>query len=257
MKQIELKLNLPNEKEFDKIKTVVYELDIPDGYMVNNQQMFPRNMKIHFKVEGKQLKVTYRYNSHYASIDDVVFTFTGNVIPIQPRLQKDLSYHEEIESVVITAPLKYVYQWYKDHQMDLNPIYQRDMVWTQEQKEHYLINLFESRARIEPTIVQYYDDVNNEVYEVLDGKQRLTTLFDFIDNKITVKGLYFKDLHNDDQNFLMNFNVQYKRIIKKRDFGNLDINTKLQLFYEINLYGTKMSDKDLQRVQSLMTDSMK
>lgn len=255
MKHIELKLDLPNEKEFDKIKTVVYELDIPDGYMVNNQQMFPRNMKIHFKVEGKQLKVTYRYNSRSASIDGIVFTFTGDVVPIQARLQKDLSYHEEIESVVITSPLKYVYQWYKDKQMDLNPIYQRDMVWTQEQKEHYLINLFESRASIEPAIVQYYEeDTNNEIYEVLDGKQRLTTLFDFIDNKITVRGLYFKDLHNDDQNFLMNFNVQYKRIIKKRGYDNLNIKTKLQLFYEINLYGTKMSDEDLQRVQSLMTD---
>ena len=86
MEKIELKLDLPNEKEFDKIKTVVYELDIPDGYMVNNQQMFPRNMKIHFKVEGKQLKVTYRYNSYNASIDGVVFTFTGDVIPIQSRL---------------------------------------------------------------------------------------------------------------------------------------------------------------------------
>ena len=244
MKKMELKLDLPNEKEFDKIKTVVYELDIPDGYMVNNQQMYPRNHKIHYKVEGKQLKVTYRYNSHYASIDDVIFTFTGDVVPVQARLQK----------VVITSPLKYVYQWYKDNQMDLNPIYQRGVVWTQEQKEHYLINLFESRARIEPAIVQYYD-ADNEVYEVLDGKHRLTTLFDFIDNKITVKGLYFKDLHNDDQNFLMNFNVQYKRIIKKRDFGNLDIKTKLQLFYEINLYGTKMSDEDLQRVQSLMTEN--
>lgn len=252
MKEIELKLNLPSEKEFEKLKEVVFELGIPDGYMVNNQQMFPRNYKIHFKVEGKQLKVTYRYNSHYASIDDIVFTFTGNVVPIQERLQKDLSYHEEFESVAITSPLKYVYQWYKDNQMDLNPIYQRDVVWTQEQKEHYLINLFESRARIEPTIVQYYDNADNEVYEVLDGKQRLTTLFDFIDNKITVKGLYFKDLHNDDQNFLMDFNVQYKRIIKKSGFTNLDFKTKLQLFYEINLYGTKMSDEDLERVQALL-----
>ena len=36
------------------------------------------------------------------------------------------------------------------------------------------------------------------------------------------------------------------------DSGDLDIKTKLQLFYEINLYGTKMSDEDLERVQSLL-----
>lgn len=255
MKEIELKLNLPSSKEFEKLKEVVFELDIPDGYMVNNQQMFPRNIQVHHRVDGKQLKVTYRRNSHYASIDGIVFTFTGNVVPIQTRLQKDLSYYEEIESVVITTQLKYVYQWYKDKQVDLNPIYQRDLVWTQEQKEHYLINLFEGRAKIEPTIVQYYeDDTDNEIYEVLDGKQRLSTLFDFIDNKISVKGLYFKDLHDDDQKFLMNFNVQYNRVMKRNGYNNLDIKTKLQLFYEINLYGTKMSDEDLERVESLLKD---
>lgn len=253
MKEIELKLNLPSEKEFDKLKEVVFELDIPDGYMVNNQQMFPRNPQIKYKVDGKNLHVSYRRNSHYISIDDVVFTFTGNVVPVQKRLQKDLEYHERFESVVLTVQLKYVYQWYKDKQVDLNPIYQRDLVWTQEQKEHYLINLFESRASIEPTIVQYYEeDVNNEIYEVLDGKQRLSTLFDFIDNKITVNGLYFKDLHDADQKFLMNFSVKYRRIISEKDSGDLDIKTKLQLFYEINLYGTKMSDEDLERVQALL-----
>ena len=253
MKEIELKLSLPSEKEFDKLKEVVFELDIPDGYMVNNQQMFPRNPQIQYDVDGNKLKVTYHRNRHYATIDGVVFTFTGNAVPVQKRLQQELSYNEQFESSVLTTLLKRVYQWYKDKQVDLNPIYQRDLVWTQEQKEHYLINLFESRASIEPTIVQYYEtDTNNEIYEVLDGKQRLSTLFDFIGNKITVNGLYFKDLHDADQKFLMNHNVKYRRIISEKDSGDLDIKTKIQLFYEINLYGTKMSDEDLERVQALL-----
>ena len=253
MKEIELKLNLPSEKDFEKLKEVVFELDIPDGYMVNNQQVFPRNPQIQYDVDGNKLKVTYHRNHYYATIDGVVFTFTGNAVPIQKRLQKELSYNEQFEPSVLTTSLKRVYQWYKDKQVDLNPIYQRDLVWTQEQKEHYLINLFESRASIEPTVVQYYEaDTNNEIYEVLDGKQRLSTLFDFIDNKISVNGLYFKDLHDADQKFLMNHDVKYRRIISEKDSGDLDIKTKLQLFYEINLYGTKMSDEDLERVQTLL-----
>lgn len=221
--------------------------------MVNNQQMFPRNPQLQYDVDGNKLKVTYHRNRHYVTIDGVVFTFTGNAVPVQKRLQKELSYNEQFDSSVLTTSLKRVYQWYKDKQVDLNPIYQRDLVWTQKQKEHYLINLFESRASIEPTVVQYYEaDTNNEIYEVLDGKQRLSTLFDFIDNKITVNGLYFKDLHDADQKFLMNHDVKYRRIISEKDSGDLDIKTKLQLFYEINLYGTKMSDEDLKRVQALL-----
>lgn len=253
MNEIELKLNLPSEKDFEKLKEVVFELDIPDGYMVNNQRMFPLSLQVNYQVDGNSLKVTYRRNSHYASIDGTVFTFAGNVVPIQKRLQKEWSYNERFDSSVLTTSLKRVYQWYKYNQVDLNPVYQRDLVWTQGQKEHYLINLFESRASIEPTVVQYYEaDTDNEIYEVLDGKQRLSTLFDFIDNKISVNGLYFKDLHDADQKFLMNHDVKYRRIISEKDSGDLDIKTKLQLFYEINLYGTKMSDEDLERVQALL-----
>lgn len=86
----------------------------------------------------------------------------------------------------------------------------------------------------------------------MDGKQRLSTLFDFINNKITVNGLYFKDLTNEDQKFIMNHKIDYRRIMNRNNSSNLKLETRLQLFYEINLYGTKMTDEELKEVQKLL-----
>ena len=135
----------------------------------------------------------------------------------------------------------------------MNPIYQRGYVWTEQQKNDYILNLFESKAEIRPVVVQYtVKDKNDDVLEILDGKQRLSTLFDFINNKVTVNGLYFKDLANEDQEFIMNHKIDYRRIMNRSNSSNLKLATRLQLFYKINLYGTKMTDDELKEVQKLL-----
>ena len=122
---------------------------------------------------------------------------------------------------------------FKDNLIDLNPIYQRGYVWTKQQKNDYILNLFESKAEIRPVVVQYgAKDREDDLLEILDGKQRLSTLFDFIDNKVIVNGLYFKDLANEDQKFIMNHKIDYRRIMKRSDdASDLKLETKLQLFY--------------------------
>ena len=44
-----------------------------------------------------------------------------------------------------------------------------------------------------PYLVSYYQD-DKHIYEVLDGKQRLQTVYEFLSNKITVNNLFYKDL---------------------------------------------------------------
>lgn len=66
------------------------------------------------------------------------------------------------------------------HRLDFNAIYQRGLVWSLAQKRAYIHNLFNGIAKITPTLVdEIRDNENESVLEVLDGKQRLTTLFDF------------------------------------------------------------------------------
>lgn len=179
----------------------------------------------------------------------------GTLVPIQQSLQKKLSYEEDFESVTLRSSVKYFYMLFNDDLIDLNPIYQRGYVWTEQQKNDYILNLFENKAEIRPVVIQYaIKDKNDDILEILDGKQRLSTLFDFINNKITVNSLYFKDLTNEDQEFIMNHKIDYRRIMNRSNSSNLKLETRLQLFYEINLYGTKMTDEELKEVQKLLVE---
>lgn len=88
--------------------------------------------------------------------------------------------------------------------------------------------------------------------EVLDGKQRIKALIDFYNNEFDVEGLYYKDLHYRDQLFFEQLNVVYTRIMNREGRKDLKLETKIQLFLEINMLGTRMSDEDLKKAQSLL-----
>lgn len=47
---------------------------------------------------------------------------------------------------------------------------------------------------------------------IIDGQQRITTLWKFLTNKIQYRGLYFKDLNRRDQNFLLNFQLSVREV---------------------------------------------
>lgn len=148
--------------------------------------------------------------------------------------------------------LEYLYRQYKTGELDLNPFYQRDLVWTEEQKRSYIENLFLEKAQITPTLILNFSKEYIGAFEVLDGKQRLSTLFDFIENKISIfDNVYFEELSSSDIKFLLSYIVKYTRI-SKQDCTDLTNKEKIELFIEINELGTKMSDEHINRIKKLL-----
>ena len=71
-------------------------------------------------------------------------------------------------------------RWEKTPSMlDLTPPFQRNLVWSSKQKSE----LIESIIMGIPLPAFYVKENPEGVYVVVDGKQRLSTLFDFIDGK--------------------------------------------------------------------------
>lgn len=174
------------------------------------------------------------------------------------------SYEEKCKILELNTDivnLKNIYQGNVDalsktEKMVLDPIYQRELCWTIEQKQSYIINLFNGLAKCNPTIIEYYsNDYNTKYYEILDGKQRLTTIFDFIDNKFPIiyenEKIYFNDLIDQDKKYLLRFDVKYTRIMPNQLNENLSLKDRLQIFLEINYLGTKMDDKHLLKIRGL------
>lgn len=82
---------------------------------------------------------------------------------------------------------------YKAHKvLKLNPDFQRDFVWDEERK----IRLAESVLARIPLPVFYLSEENEDETIVIDGQQRLKSLFDFLDGELTLKDLALTPEYN-------------------------------------------------------------
>jgi hypothetical protein len=82
-------------------------------------------------------------------------------------------------------------------QLDVNPPYQRGVVWGTKRKRNLIRSLL-SGIPIPSVVINdrsvRFEDWDAEVdasYVVVDGKQRITTLRDFVDGKLSVPGHWF------------------------------------------------------------------
>lgn len=229
-----------------------FELALPHGKMLNRIQTSTKNPQLKVHINDYKATVTYEANHHYKPLDDLEkLAIYGNLVDKQDDLHTVIPFDEDIDiQKFLHMSFKSLYRKYKDGQLDLEPAYQRAFVWTPEQQEAYILGLFHETATIEPTLVQYYKDGSpDEIYEVLDGKQRLTTLINFVEGKTKVKDLTFDQITNNDQRYIWGHPVKYTRVINNDNFEDIAPETKWRLFQEINALGTKLSDEDIARAE--------
>lgn len=95
---------------------------------------------------------------------------------------------------------------YTRHLLDLDPPYQRRSVWNQDYKDFFVDTVLNSYPA--PAIFLYQEITSDGIskFSIVDGKQRLSTLFEFAENKFPVsetatitrlRGKYFKDLDTE------------------------------------------------------------
>jgi hypothetical protein len=112
----------------------------------------------------------------------------NTLYPAEVKIQRDMFSVRELKSD------------YEDEMLVLAPDFQREFVWTLKQKSE----LIESILMGIPLPMIYFFEGDNGVLQVVDGKQRLTTLFQFLANEFPLsqslsilvdhKGKRYKDL---------------------------------------------------------------
>lgn len=116
-------------------------------------------------------------------------------------LEKDIRFIGEYRNSVVW--------WYIVNEKDfcLSPSYQRQDVWTLEQRENFIRSLFE-RVPIPPIIINDLLCSNRNhgdiFYNVIDGRQRLTTLFLFVNDKLIVDGIKYSSLSEIQRRIMRN-----------------------------------------------------
>ena len=129
--------------------------------------------------------------------------------------------------------------------LDLTPDFQRNLVWPTRKK----CELIESILMGIPLPAFYVREKDNGVYIVVDGKQRLTTLFDYIDGKFKLEGLkilrgintkYFKELTTLQQNKIEDYSLLLN-IIKSPTSDRVIFD----LFDRVNRGGVTLNNQEM------------
>jgi len=104
--------------------------------------------------------------------------------------------------------------------LNLDPPYQRRSVWNQAYRDYFIDTILLSYPAPAIFLYEEIDDAGKARYHVVDGKQRLTTIFDFITDQFPVsdqaqisiyRAKYFKDLDKEIRTtfYSYQFSVEY------------------------------------------------
>lgn len=168
------------------------------------------------------------------------------------QLEKKPEYLSRVRKDVLRTFVSYFFEEYWDN-IDFEPNFQRGLVWSQEQKEAYILALFEHRAELSPTFVLDQDKVNETVnlkkMISIDGKQRLHAVKEFMDDKFPVKGMYYSQLKDSDKYFLAALDFDMV-VYRNPDVSKtLDYKTQLKIFLAINSWGVPQAEEHIKKLE--------
>lgn len=128
--------------------------------------------------------------------------------------------------------------------IDMNPDYQRGHVWTEEDKVALIDSIFKGIDIGKFAFATKHD--MDFYYEIVDGKQRMTAIIEFYENRFRYRGKFFNELSHRDQDYIENYHVSVA------DIRGADRNTVMKHFVAMNSQGRVMDSAHLEKVRAMI-----
>lgn len=142
-------------------------------------------------------------------------------------------------------PVSGLWEKWKSGDLDLRPYFQRRKVWDQARQSR----LLESVMLEVPLPVFYLAETQEGTEEVIDGQQRLTALFSYLDSDYELRGLKqldkfnakrFKDLDKSVQRQIRNYALRTVTFKKESDD-----NLRFEIFERLNTGAVPLNEQEL------------
>lgn len=134
--------------------------------------------------------------------------------------------------------------------VDINPEYQRELVWELEDKQKLIDSIFKNVDIGKFVFIRRnYDASKNPTphfFEILDGKQRLTAIKEFWEDRFQYNGFYYSELHPYDQSHFDGYLISMAEVTEP---------TKEQIyryFLRLNTAGKPIEQSHLDKVAGLL-----
>lgn len=162
---------------------------------------------------------------------------------------------EEDEDVFFNFSQRHIsallYKMFDENGVDLDVDYQRGNVWTIDQKIALIDSIFKNIDIGKFVIIKrpWGPDPNKPstplLYEMLDGKQRTTALYEYYIGKYPYKGLYYHQLHPRDRGHFREYPISYA------ESKPLTNEQKYRYFLKLNTSGTPVDERHLNKVRQM------
>lgn len=163
----------------------------------------------------------------------------------------ELNYDPEVNKIFVEKANRSIYELYRRYnkgEIDLSPYYQRKPMWVRTRQSKLIESIL---LDIPIQVIYLAEEINNQntYYEVVDGQQRLTAFFEFLDNKFKLEklsilkklnGLYFNDLEPKFQRAIEDYFIAVY-IIKKES----EKEAKFDIFERINIGSTNLNAQEI------------
>ena len=126
--------------------------------------------------------------------------------------------------------------------IDFDVEYQREHVWQLEDKVSLIDSIFNNVDIGKFVFVQLNELTSGKYYQVLDGKQRLTALCEFYEDRFPYKGVYFSQMSWEDKHTFRGHSVTYGFL------ENPDQRGVYETFIKMNTCGRPMDHKHIDKV---------
>lgn len=153
-------------------------------------------------------------------------------------------YYRKSTSITISN----FYEQFQLKKYKLDPPYQRDMnVWSEEQKS-FLIDTIFKNFPIPPIFLEQKIDSETGVtnYDVIDGKQRLSTIIGFINNEIPLPKEFGNDIYGNKC-----LNGLYFNEIKKKSKEDEDVKSLVADFWAYSISIEYIENPDVKIVDNI------
>lgn len=143
--------------------------------------------------------------------------------------------------------LRYIYDLMRDGQINTSPDFQRNKVWKERKRKSLLIESLMLRI---PIPAFYFYESEDSRFTVIDGQQRITTIFDFINNDFKLFGLEYLEDECGGKTFSQ-LDIKYQqRIFRTQLAVNIldarsPVNVVFDIFRRVNTGGVSLKPQEI------------
>lgn len=136
--------------------------------------------------------------------------------------------------------------------INCNPSYQRRSVWTDDDRKLLLETIFMGgeigRFVLKNINMNEWNENQNYIYEIIDGKQRLLTLVAFYEDRFRYKGYLYSELSKKDKRTFNETNIAIA------DLRNISKKDTLRVFLLLNRGGKVVANDVLNHAKELLDE---